>query len=67
MLLEKGTICQGCGKEEETATHFLAECEVRVGFRILDAIRLKKEELSFLKWADILDFIKRSRRLKWKG
>nr|CAH7756690.1 unnamed protein product [Callosobruchus chinensis] len=63
--IEEDSLCMGCGEADETAYHFLAECDLLGGLRyeIFGSDRLQPEELPSLRWADILAFIKRSGRL----
>ncbi|KAJ8980609.1 hypothetical protein NQ317_017370 [Molorchus minor] len=56
--------CPGCGDAEETAFHFLGQCEAfgRLRFVIFVSVTLRREELVSLNWSQIVSFIRRTKR-----
>ena len=62
--IENSPICPGCGEEEETSVHFLAECEAlgRLRYHTFGTERLEEENLKEVAWTDILNFTRRSGR-----
>ncbi|KAJ8968421.1 hypothetical protein NQ317_015260 [Molorchus minor] len=59
-----GTHCPGCGEAEETAFHFLGQCETfgRLRFVIFGSVTLRRKEIVSLNWSQIVSFGRRTKR-----
>ena len=65
MKIEEDPTCEQCCEDEETVEHFLCECPVFAVIRhhTLGKLFLEQTDLPGLKMSQILDFVKKTKRL----